>query len=260
MNAIRNALRLSHWFAPAAAMLALSLSPLNAHADWNWGWGKKVTGSGVSKTDSRQVSGFSGLSLGVSAKVEIRQGNTEAVTLTGDDNIVPLVETVVEDGKLKIRWNERNLNTSYKELKIVVDAKSMESIGVAGSGDVTADTLNARKFSVSVAGSGDVRIRQLTAESVSAKIAGSGDVELGGKAGSLETKISGSGDVRAGNLETKSSTVSIAGSGNVTLWAQESLKVSVAGSGDVRYYGDPEVKQSVAGSGRLKRIGKSPGA
>ena len=143
--------RFVRWIAPAAAALAMAMVPMEAQADW--GWGKKVTGSGVSKTETRQVSGFSGLSLGVSAKVEIRQGNNEGVTITGDDNIVPLVETVVEDGKLKVRWNERNLNTSYKELKLTVDAKTMESVSVAGSGDVVAETLNAKKFSASVAGS-----------------------------------------------------------------------------------------------------------
>ncbi len=249
--------RFVRWIAPAAAALAMAMVPMEAQADW--GWGKKVTGSGVSKTEMRQVSGFSGLALGVAAKVEIRQGNNEGVTITGDDNIVPLVETVVEDGKLKVRWTERNINASYKELKLVVDAKTMESVSVAGSGDVVAETLNAKKFSANVAGSGDVRVRNLTAESVSAKIAGSGDVELGGKAGSLECKISGSGDIKADNLETKSSSVSIAGSGNVSLWAVESLKVSVAGSGDVRYYGDPQISKSVAGSGNVKRLGKAPG-
>ncbi|MBL8512968.1 MAG: DUF2807 domain-containing protein [Betaproteobacteria bacterium] len=250
------------WLAKAATAFAciLAMLPQAAHADWNWGWGKKVTGSGVSKTETRQVSGFSGLSLGVSAKVEIRQGSSESVTITGDDNIVPLVETVVEDGKLKVRWTERNLNTSYKVLKLVVEAKTMESIGVAGSGDVVAETLSAKTFSANVAGSGDIRINNLIADNVTAKIAGSGDMEFGGKAGSLETKISGSGDIRAGKLETKTSSVSIAGSGNVTLWAAEKLRVSVAGSGDVRYYGDPEVSKSVAGSGNVKRLGKSPNA
>ena len=80
------------------------------------GAGAKITSSGVSKTESRQVSGFQACRFGITAKVEIRQGTSEGVTITGDDNIVALVETVVEDGKLKVRWNERNLSTSYKEL------------------------------------------------------------------------------------------------------------------------------------------------
>lgn len=250
--------RLSGWMAPLAAALTFAFVPMQAHADW--GWGKKITGSGVSKTESRQVSGFSGMSLGITAKVEIRQGTSEGVTITGDDNIVALVETVVEDGKLKVRWNERNLSTSYKELKLVVDAKTMESVGVSGSGDVMAETINAKTFKASVAGSGDIHIRNLTAGSATASISGSGDIELGGKADSLASKIAGSGDVKAGKLETKSSTVSIAGSGNVTLWATEKLKVSVAGSGDVRHYGDPEISKSIAGSGSIKRLGKSPDA
>lgn len=250
-------LRMFKTLAPAAAITLAFVAP-SAHADW--GWGKKITGSGNIKTESRTATGFSGIALAVAAKVELRQGNTEAVSITGDDNIVALVETVVEDGKLKIRWNERNISTSYKELKITIDAKTVESLSISGSGDINADSINAKDFSTSISGSGDVRIKTLSAEKVNAKISGSGDVTLGGKAGKFEGKINGSGDIKAGNLETRSASVSIAGSGNATVWANDALAVSVAGSGDVRYYGDATVSKSVAGSGSVKRIGKSPSA
>lgn len=259
MVSIGNAAPRAHRFAHLLAALAIAV-PTPALADWNWGWGKRISGSGVSASDTRTPGSFNGVALGIAARVEVNQSNRESVTITGDDNVVPLVETQIESGKLKIRWTERNLSVSYKSLVIVVEARSIDSLSIAGSGDIVADVLNATDFTIDIAGSGDVRIRQLNAGKVTAKVSGSGDVHLAGRAESLEAKVAGSGDIKAGSLEVKSGSVSIAGSGSVALWPTDSLKVSIAGSGDVRYYGDPALNKSVAGSGSVKRMGKSPGA
>jgi hypothetical protein len=252
-NTLSNTLK--RWALPLAATLAL-LSP-SAQA-WDWGFGKKVTGSGVSKTETRQVAGFTGIGLAVSAKVEVRQGANEGLTITGDDNIVPLIETVVEDGKLKIRWNEKNLSTSYKDLTITVDAKTIESLSIAGSGDIHMDSLKTAKLKTSIAGSGNLLIKAMDTDSATVSISGSGNYNVSGKAANFEASIAGSGDVKASKLEANNVKISVAGSGDAAVWAKENLKVSVAGSGDVKYYGDAKVSSSVAGSGSVKRLGNAP--
>ena len=200
-----------------------------------------VHGSGTPATEARTVAGFRGVGLAVPGRLEIVQGDTEKLTITADDNILPLIETVVEKGELRIRFKDRRSVTvrSKTPIRMVLDARTLEAIAVAGSGNVQAPSLNSRKMEVS--------------------ISGSGDVTLGGKAASLEVNISGSGDVKAGRFESQSAQVSIAGSGDATIWARESLKVSIAGSGDVRYYGDATVQRSVAGSGSVRRLGATPG-
>src|SRR3954464_9673522 len=81
---------------------------------------RQVTGSGVSRTETRSAAGFQGVALGVDAALEIRQGPTEGLTITGDDNIVPLVETVVDHGVLQVRWTRGDYAATYKGLRIVV--------------------------------------------------------------------------------------------------------------------------------------------
>lgn len=232
----------------------------SAHAwEWNWGWGGKlIKGSGVMKTDTRNVSGFNHISLSIPGNVEIVQGSTEGIRIEGDDNIVPLVETVVEGGILKIRFAEKNMSIGTKTLKLVVNAKTVEGLSVAGSGDLHAAKLQSAKLKASIAGSGDVTITSLDADSLIVSIAGSGNFAAGGKAKTIETRISGSGDLKIGKLDANSVKVSIAGSGDAIVWARDSLTVSVAGSGDVQYYGDAKVSQSVAGSGSVKRLGTAP--
>lgn len=232
-------------------------SAVNA-GDWNIGFGHSVSGSGTIKTETRAVSGFTGISLSVGGLVEIQQGSAEGVTIETDDNLLPLLETVVEHGTLKIRPATRNTSFRTKKLKFIVYAKTIESLDIAGAGDIRADALKASALKTSIAGSGDIRIKWLDADALTVSIVGSGDFVAGGRAASLDASIAGSGDIKTGNLESKAVDISIAGSGDATVWARETLKVSVAGAGDVKYYGDAQVKKSIGGSGSIKRLGAAP--
>ncbi len=226
--------------------------------EWNHGIGKSVSGSGTIKSENRAVSGFTGISLSLDALVQIQQGGVEGVTVQADDNLLPLIETVVEGGTLKIRPATRNSLFSSTHINIIVLAKTIDHLSIAGDGDIRAEALKAPALKTSIAGAGDMRIKSLDADALRVDIAGSGDVEAAGRAASLHASIAGSGDVKAARLEVKDAEVSIAGSGDATVWARETLKVKVAGSGDVAYYGDAALKKSIAGSGSVKRLGAAP--
>ncbi len=256
----RNLLRpLALFAAPLLAAFTFSLAGTPAHAaDWNWGFGKSISGSGTIKSETRNVTGFTGIGLSLPAYVDVRQGNSESVVVETDDNLLPLVETVVEDGKLKIRSLEKNTNLKTKNMKITVNVKTIESLSVAGSGDIRSDALKTGNLKVSIAGSGDIHLKSLESDYLKVSISGSGDFSAGGKANTLEASIAGSGDLKAEKLLANAVKVSIAGSGSAGFWAKDTLKSSIAGSGDVTYYGDAQVSSSVAGSGSVKRLGAAP--
>lgn len=244
-----------------AALVIVSCAVVGAPAEAlaaDWGLWKSVSGSGTLKTETRNVSGFTGIALSLDGSVEIRQGASEGVTVETDDNILPLIETVVENATLKIRPTQRNATFSTKKLKIVVNARNLDRIDIAGKGDIHADALKVADLKAGISGAGDLRIKSLDADALSISIAGSGDFEAGGRAANVRANIAGSGDIKAGNLDAKAVDINIAGSGDATVWARNSLKVSIAGSGDVGYYGDAQVQNSIWGSGSIKRLGAAP--
>ena len=243
-----------------AACIAGSLA-VTAHtvaAPWSWG-GEQVQGSGRIVKQARQVGSFNGLSLSVPGHVELRIGNTEGVTIEADDNLLPLLEAVVEDGTLEIRPARSNLNFRSKSIRVVVQARSIERLAVGGSGSIDADALRAPRLKVDIGGSGSVNLKGLESDTLSVSVGGSGDMKAGpGTAGKLSVSIGGSGDVDLGRVQTTSAKVSIAGSGEATVWPRNELSVSIAGSGDVNYYGDPRVSKSSVGSGNVRRLGAAP--
>jgi len=242
----------------ACVAATLALAGQAGATNWSWG-GEQIQGSGRIVKQNRQVSGFTGLSLGVPGRVELRIGSSESVTVEGDDNVLPLVETVVEDGSLKIRPARRNLNFQTKAIRVVVQARSIDRLSLGGSGSIDADPLKARRLDVDVGGSGSVNLKGVEADTLSVSLGGSGDLQAArGNVGKLSVSIGGSGDVDLGRVQATSASVSVAGSGEATVWPRNALSVSIAGSGDVNYYGDPQVRKSTAGSGEVKRIGASP--
>jgi len=250
--AVRNALIAASVFAAAAPVTMVSASPLG------WFAGERVQGSGNITKQAREVSNFNALGLGLPGSVEVRIGSTESVSIESDDNILPLIETVVEEGTLKIRPARRNLQLDTKHLKVVITAKKLERIAVGGSGSVDAEGLRGSQLSFDVGGSGSINLRDIAGDSVSVSLGGSGNLKATGSTDKLKVSIGGSGKVSTGQLATREVAVSIGGSGQATVWAKQSLTVSVAGSGDVSYYGDPQVTKNVMGSGNVKRLAGAP--
>lgn len=243
-----------------AACIAGSLTAAFPAGAVSWSWGsEQVQGSGRIVKQARQVSGFTGLSLGVPGRVELRIGNSEGVTIEADDNVLPLLETVVDGGTLRIRPARRNLNFQTKAIRVVVQARSIDRLSLGGSGSIEADPLRAKRLDLDLGGSGSINLKGVEAETVSVSLGGSGDVQAaGGTVGKLSVSIGGSGDVDMGRVQATSASVSLAGSGDATVWPRERLSVSLAGSGDVHYYGDPQVSKSTVGSGEVKRLDASP--
>lgn len=227
-------------------------------APWSFG-GEQVQGSGRVVKQVRQVGNFDGLSLAVPGHVELRIGSSEGVTVEADDNVLPLLETVVEGGTLEIRPARRNLNFRSKSIRVVVQARSIERLALGGSGSIDADALRARRLQVDIGGSGRINLKGVESDALSVSLGGSGDLQAGrGNVGRLSVSIGGSGDVDLGRVQANSAKITVAGSGEATAWVRNEMAVTIAGSGDVNYYGDPRISTSTVGSGSVKRLGASP--
>jgi hypothetical protein len=184
--------------------------------------------------ESRPVGDFTEVGLSAPVDVHVALGEAPSLTLEGDAEHLARIETVVENGRLKIRTRTGHSNWNWdRKITARVTARRIDGLAIAGSGDITAPSIRGEALKVSIAGSGDIRV--------------------GGKVEGLTASIAGSGDIRASELDAQKVKVTIAGSGDATVRASQSLTVNVSGSGDVRYYGEPTVEKSIMGSGSVRR-------
>ncbi|EEF27456.1 conserved hypothetical protein [Ricinus communis] len=125
----------------ACALACIAIAPQAEAGDWPWSRSEQVQGSGRVQSQARDVAHFSGLAMSLPGNVDIRSGSgREGVTVEADDNLLPLIETVVEDGTLKIRA-KRNTNLRTRNLKVVVQARDIDRLALGGSGNIDADVV-----------------------------------------------------------------------------------------------------------------------
>ncbi|MFN0245213.1 MAG: head GIN domain-containing protein [Planctomycetota bacterium] len=219
-------------FASSGCIIAIGVDSDGDWAESSWWDSKGVSGSGVEKVETRAVADFKRIQIACSADLSVRIGSPTAVTVSGDDNIVPHLQTEVQNGVLVIKMEEGGYR-HRRGLRVTATVPALEGVSVSGSSDVDVSGVSGRSLDLAVAGSGD--------------ITASGEVDA------LSVSVSGSGDLRLFGLKARQATVQIAGSGDVTVHAVEALSAAVSGSGDVRYRGEPTVTKSVAGSGSVSR-------
>lgn len=213
----------------------------------------RLKGSGVKVEKARALGAFTKLRIDGPFDVKLTQAATDQATVVADDNIEPLVETVVEGDSLIVRMKRDAGFTTRSAPVVRVDARALQAIAINGSGDLGVERFKSDALSLTVIGSGDVHFGVVELKDLNVSISGSGDVRLAGRADQQSWSISGSGDVDARALAGRAAKVAIQGSGDVSLGVTEQLDVQLSGSGDLSYAGRPQLRQSVSGSGEIHR-------
>jgi hypothetical protein len=191
-----------------------------------------IKGSGNLASETRSISGFTAISLVGSANVEVGFGPVETVVVEAEDNILPVIETVLRKGVLVIRTKPNVSIQATEPVQIRITMKSLKGVSIPGSGNITVSELNVNLFSIDMPGSGNIIV--------------------GGMANNVNISLAGSGNILCENLKAKEATVTLNGSGNITVYASESLDASIKGSGDITCSGNPtRVNKTVPGSGSI---------
>jgi hypothetical protein len=181
----------------------------------------------------------------------------EGLKIEADANIINDIETVVEDGTLKIRFKDREYRRYHNIHKadIYVSARSLNALTNSGSGNMNVEgTIStSEKFRVVLSGSGSISTA-IKSEGLSARLSGSGSIKLRGSTGDADMSISGSGQIEGRELRAQAVHAGITGSGNVYINAEKTVSARITGSGNVVYSGSASITDSrTIGSGRVSR-------
>jgi hypothetical protein len=231
-------------------------------------------GSGVIQTEARSISGVTKVVLTTSGTLTLRQGQQESLSVTSDDNLLPLITSSVTDGELTLGTAPNtNITPTRLEYQLVVtDLDALRSTGsatiaagelngdvfsleIAGSGDVAIESLTVPSPTFTLTGSGDLIVRQLSAQNLTSVQNGSGEVVLIGRVANQAITVSGNGGFNGEALQGQTANIQNSGSGTIIVNAGTSLNINLSGSGDVEYIGNPQVNNNVTGSGEVRARG-----
>ncbi|TYP75171.1 head GIN domain-containing protein [Aquimarina intermedia] len=237
-------------------ILTISLcTTVTLNAQW-WGSSKRISGNGDMTTISRTTSDYDVVKVSGHLKVLLINGKEGALKLKGESNLLPYIETEVNQNTLKI-YVKKGYSLNYgrnKEITITVPFATLNQVMLSGSGDIISeDPIKATNFKTAISGSGDIQL-VIDATNTSAQVSGSGDLELKGKTNELDINVSGSGDISAYQLIAKQVHANVTGSGDIETHATNSIRARVTGSGDIFFKGNPSKEDNkVVGSGDITR-------
>ncbi|MGK0365373.1 MAG: hypothetical protein ACI85O_002439 [Saprospiraceae bacterium] len=212
---------------------------------------QRLTGSGPIVTQDLDISNFTGVSLSFSGDVYLRQGDKQSVRVEGQQNLIDNLNTEINDGVWKLKFNAKNINFKSK-FKVYITVPTLTYAKVSGSGNMTTQGAftGLNDLVTGVSGSGDL-VMDVECNTLSVKVSGSGDIEMQGRANAANIKVFGSGTYDGYEMKTQNCEASVTGSGDISTYASETLIASVTGSGDIDYKGGAGVKAKVTGSGDI---------
>ena len=210
--------------------------------------------SSLSAQETRDLKPFTGIGIGISADVYYTSGSSHEIKIEGNEKDVKDLVTKVEDGYLKLKYDDWKMKRS--KLTIYITSKELDKVSISGSAKFKADKpINSEEMQIAISGSGSTTFAALETEELDVKISGSGNVILEkGSAEEMDVKISGSGKVLAEHFEVEEFSAALSGSGGCKITVKDELEARISGSGSISYHGNPQVNSTSSGSGKVRSL------
>jgi hypothetical protein len=194
--------------------------------------GKGVQGSGVRKTEKRDLPAFKSIETNGAFAVRVTCQQAASFEIEGDDNLLPLIKTEVRNGVLRI-FNDGSY-TATQAIIVRMTLPDLEAISSTGAADIQVTNVKNDQLTISWQGAG--------------RIEGAGETKF------VHISSTGAGKIDTGKLSAERAKVSVTGAAHVDVYASQQLDVTVSGVGQVTYYGNPGVvNKSVTGLGNVTK-------
>lgn len=210
---------------------------------------------------TRDVSGYSSVSIFGPFTVRIVLGDKEGAKLNIDKEYIDKVETVVNGGTLNVRFKRPSFSLKREEYhpktaEVTVYVRTLATVTNAGSGNTSIEgTVTASDFKVTLSGAGSINVpKAKISGELTTRISGSGSITVAGNAASVSAFISGSGQIKAKELSTEKAGITVSGSGDVYIKADKELTATLIGTGNVYYSGNAVVTKHKVGSGNVQKM------
>ncbi len=199
-------------------------------------FGKREKGNEDVVDEVRELSSFNSIWASSAIHIELRQGNTQKITVRTDSNLQEHLKTEVENGELKLYIENVRLST---EMTVFITCKELKGIKMTGASDIVSkNKINTKDCDISASGASEVDL-EITAEKIKVNESGASTVKLSGNCEDLGVKASGASNVRLYGLLAENVKVLASGSSDVEVQATSSLDATASGASDITYKGNP---------------------
>lgn len=170
-------------------------------------------GTAISKSYSPEP--YTSLMLSGAFNTEIKTGDEDRITISGDSNYVESIEVDSSAGRLIIRQTDLKSD----DLTVMIESSTLQKLKISGAGRTNIygdfpDNLSVRKN-------------------------GAGSMHIEGQADMLKLNLAGAGKITAKDFTADSVEIDAAGAGNIAVCARKSVSGSLTGAMRLKVYCNP---------------------
>lgn len=191
-----------------------------------------VKGSGVPKTENRNISGFEAIKASGAVQVEVTAQKDFAVEVEADDNLLGHVKTEVNGNTLKI-YSEGKISTK-SAIKVRISMPEIKAVYISGASNAI--------------------VTNVKSDNLTLEASGASKIKVDGEAKTLVSEASGASGIDAENLSAENANVEANGASKTTVSATNELKADASGASTIYYTGEPKnVFSKNSGASSVKR-------
>ncbi len=140
--------------------LAMAVATPSAFADskFSFTWGKRVQGSGSIVEVQRPLPAFDRINVQDGIKVILRRGAEQKLTIKADDNIEPLIETLVEGSTLQVRTRPKTSINTRNAMLVSIDYTQLNAMSISDGVSAELDGVKSTSFQAAVHDGSQLRI------------------------------------------------------------------------------------------------------
>ena len=213
---------------------------------------EKISGNGNVVKQDREVSSFNSINASGVFNIYFAQGDKESLVVEADENLIPYLETKVEDNTLFIDV-KKHINIRHaKKKNVYVILKDINRLKISAVGNIeTTGILHLNELDLEHSGVGNMKL-ELECNKFTADIHSVGEVTLKGIVADAEIKNSSVGNTNASELIVDKLQINNSSVGNVEVHAEKEISIHSSGIGNLTFSGNAVVKElSSSGIGKV---------
>lgn len=201
--------------------------------------------------------------LGGVIRLDVHQGATPSLIISGDRRYVPKVTTVQRGDTLTIDLENNTHMTGKSDLRADLTVPNLQEFISNGVGSSEVSGFKGDKLTLSLEGAGAVKFtgqyRDVDArlggvggmtlnpgqtERIDVRLGGTGHITLTGQTKVLHAHLGGVGGLDAQQLRADSVDLDMSGLGSASVYAKTAASVNLSGMGSATVYGKPATRNA----------------
>lgn len=209
---------------------------------------------GPQTTRTLKVADFTKLSMGSAFKINVEQGSTFRVTVSGREDDLDDLEYDVSRGTLKLSYKNTKWNRNCEGVQVEVTMPNLDGVDFSGASTAKVKGFRGgRGMDIDVSGASKVEM-DFSADKVSVDLSGASRLTLMGKAERLEGEMSGASTFDGKDFPVKEAKLEASGASSASVVSNSVLEADASGASRIRYSGSArQVRSSTSGASSISR-------